>query len=66
MQVVLLVLEEMGFMVMQEQAEKGELEIPQMVVEVVLEVEAVLEIHMEHRLNLQHLHLEIHFHQMVE
>ncbi len=57
---------EMGFMVMQELVEKAEFKILQTVDVVVLEVEAVLEIHLEHRLNLLHLHLEIHFHLMAE
>jgi hypothetical protein len=66
-QVVLLVMEETGFMAIQELVEKVELVILRMVpLALVLEAEEVLEIHMEHRLNLQHLHLEIHFHQMVE
>ena len=51
MQHVLVATEEMGFMVMQEPEVKEEMQILRTVEEVVLEVEEVQEIHLEHKLN---------------
>ena len=65
MQDVPQVMVEMDFMAIQELVEKAENKIRLMVVEVVPEVEEVQEIHLEHKLNLQHL-VVIHFRQTGE